>query len=194
MSLNWETLLCVGDSITIGARSYLGYPEHCGRALQRSTGRYWNVVNHATSGFRVIDLVRDLDQHGPELRSVVPGLCTVMIGTNDAKAPTSVPDLALAFGQLVLKLRLLMNNRNILLLEIPPLQAGVMLPYRTEMNASIDQFNEVIRATGEEHGLMVDRFTFRPDDFFDGVHLCPEGTERWGEQLADMIVRMRHAP
>ena len=31
--MNWETLLAFGDSITYGARSYLGYPEICGDIL-----------------------------------------------------------------------------------------------------------------------------------------------------------------
>jgi lysophospholipase L1-like esterase len=191
MALNWETLMCFGDSITIGARTYLGYPERCASTLRHRTDRYWNVVNHATSGFRVIDLARSIDMHSAELSSHGAGICTLMIGTNDAKTPTAGPDLSLAYSQLLLKLRLLMKSPNILLLEIPLLQSGVMLPYRLDMNKTIGEYNERIRALGEEHHLTVQRMTVRPDDLFDGVHLSDLGVERWGDQLAEMILSLR---
>lgn len=41
--MNWETLLCMGDSITIGSRSYLGYPEYAGHYLSTETNKKWNV-------------------------------------------------------------------------------------------------------------------------------------------------------
>ncbi len=56
--MNWETLMCFGDSITIGARSYCGYPEYTGFSLQKELGNYWNVINHAISGHTAIDLNR----------------------------------------------------------------------------------------------------------------------------------------
>jgi lysophospholipase L1-like esterase len=189
--MNWETLLCLGDSITIGARSYLGYPEHCGAVLQRTTGRNWNVANHAVSGFTTIDLARSLDERSAAFRALAPGLITLMIGTNDLKGPTAIDDLDIAYTLLVTKVGLIIGNSNVLLLEIPPIQDGVMLPYRGEMAASVGVFNERIRSIGQNNGFRVERFITRPDDFFDGVHPGPVGVERWGGQLAEMIMRMR---
>ncbi len=45
--MNWETLMCFGDSITIGARSYCGYPEYAGNYLEKELGNKWNIINHA---------------------------------------------------------------------------------------------------------------------------------------------------
>ncbi|NQV02922.1 MAG: hypothetical protein HQ542_09770 [Bacteroidia bacterium] len=53
--MNWETLISFGDSITIGARSYLGYPEICGDLLENILNKDWHVINHARNGFTTIN-------------------------------------------------------------------------------------------------------------------------------------------
>ena len=59
--MNWETLLCLGDSITFGARSYFGYPEIAGNILEEKLSKSWNIINHSTNGFTTIDLIRSLN-------------------------------------------------------------------------------------------------------------------------------------
>lgn len=191
MPTNWETLLCLGDSITIGARSYLGYPDHCAAFLSKRTGRSWNVMNHAVNGFRVIDLARELDLRWPAIKACAPSICTIMIGTNDLKGPTSSNDFAIAYTALVLKARLLMGNLHVMLFEIPPLGEDMMLPYRSDMLEPLATFNGIIRRIAEEQNVYLQRMEVEPDHYFDGVHLSMRGAEHWGEQLSEKILSLR---
>ena len=84
--MNWQTILFLGDSITIGSRSYLGYPEIVGSILSNKLKNSWNVINHATSGFTAIDLARSIDLSMTNYISLKPGLITILVGTNDVKS------------------------------------------------------------------------------------------------------------
>lgn len=66
--MNWETYIAFGDSITIGARTYLGYPELVGDKLSGRLNKHWNVINHSVSGFKAIDLARYIDKHFSSLQ------------------------------------------------------------------------------------------------------------------------------
>src|SRR5436190_23929773 len=104
--MNWETLLSLGDSITFGARSYLGYPEICGDILGKKLDKNWHVINHSTNGFTTINLVRSLNSEMESYKNCYPSIITVMIGTNDIKMNVSIENFKIAYKQLITKLRL----------------------------------------------------------------------------------------
>lgn len=189
--LNWETLLCLGDSITIGARSYMGYPEYTGAILENKTQKKWNVINHAVSGYTTIDLLRYVDSSWSHLQQTNPEVVTIMIGTNDIKTNTKDSDFEIAYKLLVVKAKLLQKNSNIILFEIPQLENGVMLPYTIDMNSRIDSFNSIIERIAEEEGLMMHKFNQKEEYFYDGVHLNNQGSASWGDQLAEFIYNLR---
>ena len=189
--MNWETLLCLGDSITIGSRSYLGYPEYCGQHLSDKTKKSWNVVNHATSGFTTIDLVRSVDISASNLRTCKPEVATILIGTNDLKNGTDISIFKTAYEQLVIKTQLIVGSKNIILLEIPELERGVMLPYNIEMNSLIRKYNEVINTISADRGLMVIKLKSTAEQFYDGVYLNEEGSKDFGKQIAEYILKLR---
>jgi lysophospholipase L1-like esterase len=186
--MNWETLLCLGDSITIGSRSYLGYPEYAGAQLEKVIGNRWNVVNHATCGFKAIDLHRSMTLHYCSLQQFQPSLATIMIGTNDLKGPTSLEDYRLAYKQIILKTRLLLGNTNIVLLHVPHLPSQVKYPYRSAMNPQVDAYNRVIDSLAEQFELQTLAFEITDEDLFDGVHLNDIGAKSVGKQLASYIL------
>lgn len=185
--------MCLGDSITIGARSMLAYPEYCGDYLSKETNKKWNVINHATSGFRTIDLVRSITNDFTNLKNSRPDLVTILIGTNDLKSNTSVADFRIAYSQVVLKARLILGNSNIVLIKIPKFLEGVMLPYKISMNEKVNGYNNAIEEIGNQDGLMIAEMEISEDDFFDGVHLNDRGSENWGKQLCSMVVKMRRS-
>lgn len=189
--MNWETLLCVGDSITIGSRSYLGYPEYCGGFLSDETKKKWNVLNHAVAGYTTIDLVRSIDRNYNHLKSAKPDIATVMIGTNDLKSNTSLKLFKLSYELLVVKMRLLIGNANIVLVAIPKLMNDVMLPYNIGMNTLVDQYNVIIREIANENGLRHMELSLDASCFYDGVHLNEEGSEHIGKQLSDFVLALR---
>ena len=190
--MNWETLICLGDSITIGARSYLSYPDYCGSKLKEATSKYWNVVNHAKSGMTTIELVRSITDNFNNLISHQPNVITILIGTNDLKSDTPSSDFEIAYTQVIVKAKLILRTQNIILFEIPELQKGIMLPYNISMNQKVLEFNKIIQQLGKEHKLMVKKFAADQTDFYDGVHLNETGSKNWGTQLADIILQLRN--
>jgi lysophospholipase L1-like esterase len=189
--MNWETLLCAGDSITIGARSYLSYPEYCGAQLSKETRKHWNVVNHAMPALKTIDLARSIDRNFSALKSIRPDVASILIGTNDLKSDISTEIFTVAYRLLVLKIRLIVGNSNIILIEIPKLKNGVMFPYRIDMNRKILEYNAVIREIAESEGMIAAQIACGDECFFDGVHLNESGSEIFGKQLADRILTLR---
>ena len=187
--MNWETLLSLGDSITFGARSYLAYPEICGSLLEKSMRKNWHVINHATNGFTTMDLVRSLNPQLQNYKQSYPSLITVMIGTNDIKTKVNPADFEIAYRQLIVKMKLMSVNNNIVLLKIPRFTNDVFYPYHFEMNDAVKNFNELIYQMGAEAGLRVFEFDFADDDFYDGVHLNAKGSSTAGKQLCQFILK-----
>ena len=187
--MNWETLLSFGDSITFGARSYLGYPEICGNILSDKLGKEWHVINHATNGFTTMDLIRSINPELTNYKNCYPSIITVMIGTNDIKAGVSTDDFCIAYRQLVVKLRLMSINNNILLLKIPRFTKKVFYPYNFSMNEKVEEFNSCIEKLGGDFNLRGFEFDFSDDDFYDGVHLNARGCLTAATQLTALILK-----
>ena len=190
--MNWETILCLGDSITIGSRCYLGYPEYCGNFLNNKTHKHWNVMNHAVSGFTTIDLVRHMDSNWSNLKDLNPEAISIMIGTNDLKSKTTIADFDIAYRQLIIKSRLLVNSNNIIIHKIPLLQSGVMLPYNLKMNDIINDYNNTIIQIAESEELILNDMDSYPEYYYDGVHLNSKGSKAWGKILSEIILGLRN--
>lgn len=191
--MNWETILSFGDSLTIGSRSYLSYPEYCGEFLSQQTHKKWNVLNHAVAGYTTIDLTRSIDKNFAGLKTAKPDIITILIGTNDLKSNTSLNIFRIAYEQLVTKAKLIVGNNNIMLLEIPALRNNVMLPYNIAMNNLVIQFNLIIKTIANENQIIYTKLKFEDTYFYDGVHLNELGCENIGQQIADNIVNLRRS-
>lgn len=186
--MNWETLMCFGDSITIGARSYCGYPEYAGNYLEHLLKNKWNVINHAVSGYTAIDLARYISSNYSNLRIFEPSIVTVMIGTNDIKTGTSTDDFEIAYNQILIKAKLIAMKRNVVMIKIPYLPPGVMYPYNIGMNENISIFNSLLERIAEKNNLRIMEFRINSEDLFDGVHLNDSGSKNIGKQLAQFIL------
>lgn len=187
--MNWETLLCLGDSITFGARSYFGYPEIAGNILEEKLSKSWNIINHSTNGFTTIDLIRSLSTVTTIYKEEFPSIITIMIGTNDIKNKTSLEDFSIAYKQLIVKAKLMSVNSNIVLFKIPRFTNKVFYPYNFEMNSEVSRFNKVIETLSVENGLRTIDLDLDNDDFFDGVHFSTKGSLSSGQQLAKFILK-----
>lgn len=180
--------MCFGDSITIGARSYCGYPEYAGNYLEKELGNKWNIINHAISGYTAMDLHRYITNNFANLTAFTPSIVSVMIGTNDIKNNTSCEDFEIAYNQVLIKARLIAMKRNVLMIKIPPLPQKVMYPYNFKMNEKIAVFNEMLSAIAEDHKVRIAEFRISEEELFDGVHLNDLGSKNFGKQLAEYIL------
>jgi lysophospholipase L1-like esterase len=187
--MNWETYIAFGDSITIGARTYLGYPELVGHLLSEKLNKQWNIINHAVSGYKAIELARYIDAHYSTLKDQKASVSSILIGTNDIKENTSLQDFEIAVNQIVLKVKLLTENKNVILLEIPEFPKGIMYPYSFEMNGLIALFNLKLNEIGKQHHVRVLKLNFSDADFIDGVHLNDAGIKTVAHQLTKYILK-----
>jgi lysophospholipase L1-like esterase len=187
--MNWESYIAFGDSITIGARTYLGYPELVGDRLSTHLSKQWNVINHAVSGYKAIDLARYIDKHYPSLKENHASVSTILIGTNDIKEDTHIEDFNIALNQVILKVKLLTVNKNVILITIPEFYKGIMYPYSIGMNEKIKKFNAEIQKATIRHQIRLLNLTHSADDFLDGVHLNNKGIETFSKQIAEYILK-----
>jgi lysophospholipase L1-like esterase len=186
--MNWETYLAFGDSITIGARTYLGYPEIVGHNLSKKLNKQWNVINHAVSGYRAIDLARYIDLNFASLKMHQASIITILIGTNDIKENTSLIDFKIALGQIFIKSKLL-NDKHVTVFLIPNFHEGIMYPYKYDMNHTIVVFNQAIIELAKEFKISTLEFKHTFGHFIDGVHLNSEGNESFAGQITNYILK-----
>jgi len=189
--MNWETYIALGDSITIGARTYLGYPEFTGAVLEETLSKDWNVINCAVSGFTAIELARYIDNNYSNLAQHKSSITTILIGTNDLKSGTSLRDYKIALTQIIIKSKILTQNSNVVLMKIPELQEGIMYPYNIEMNSKVAELNNSIEKLAKKHNVKTLSLNVEKEDFFDGVHLNDSGVENIGKQVSSFILSER---
>lgn len=148
-------------------------------------------LNHAVAGFTSIDLVRSIDKEYNNLKIAKPDIATILIGTNDLKSNTSLELFEITYELLVTKSRLIIGNSNILLIKIPKLINGVMLPYNIGMNDLISEYNKIISFIANRNQLNCLELNYEDSYFYDGVHLNELGSNEIGRQLSDYILKLR---
>lgn len=189
--MNWETYIAFGDSITIGARTYLGYPELTGAILEDRLSKQWNVINCSVSGFTAIELARYIDKNYSNLIQHKSSITTILIGTNDLKSGTSQQNFEIALTQIIIKSKILTQNSNVVLLMIPELQEGIMYPYNIEMNSKVAELNKSIEKLAKKHNVKTLSLEVEKENFFDGVHLNDSGVDNIGKQVSNFILSER---
>lgn len=189
--MNWETYIAFGDSITIGARTYLGYPELVGNKLSVKLQKQWNVINHSVSGFKAIDLARYIDKHFSSLQEHKSSITSILIGTNDIKEKTSLEDFEIALNQIIIKTKLLTTNKNVIIFSIPEFHKGVMYPYSIEMNKIVSLYNKSISKLAKLNELRMLEMNHTEEDFIDGVHLNRSGIENFSDQISRFMLKDR---
>ncbi len=187
--MNWETLLCLGDSITFGARSYCAYPDYAGAALEKTLKNHWQTVTYAINGHTAMDLQRLITANFFNIKQYDAGVVSVLIGTNDIKKNTPIADYEIAYRQILLKIKLLAPGKRVFMIKIPSFPEGVAYPYTFEMNNTITVYNELLEKLAVEFKAKLVEFDLVEGDLFDGVHLSTQGSYNAGQQLAKFILQ-----
>jgi lysophospholipase L1-like esterase len=187
--MNWETILCLGDSITNGARSYCAYPDYTGDILEKTLGNRWQVVSYAVNGYTAMDLNRYITANYHNIKQFDAGVVSLLIGTNDVKKGTDIQDFEVAYRQVLLKARLLAPGKRLFMIKIPSFPPGVSYPYNFDMNKTVALYNQLLEKLAVEYRARLVEFVLEEDDLFDGVHLSTKGSRSTGEQLAKFILQ-----
>ncbi len=188
----YEHGVCLGDSLTAGARTRYGLAEGLSDHLNRATNKRWLWRCEAVNGETVLQVLRRLDQKPWMWKDAT--FCTLLIGTNDTKAAIDTPPAVfrMLYGQILD--RLLVAKLMIFPGQIPDLQLGASLasPYDSSCVGRIKQFNEVIREECADRGLaawLVDTSGLAAGHYVDGVHFSESGIDELAHRFADRIMR-----
>lgn len=186
----FEHGVCLGDSLTSGARSRHGLAEELADQLNRASRKRWLFRCGALNGDTVLQLLRRMDQ-APWLWKDVT-FATLVIGTNDAKSAVNTPpeEFRMLFGQVLD--RLVVAKLMVFPALIPDLQVSASLasPYDSSCVERIARFNDAIRAECKERGLdrwLVDLTGLPPEGYADGVHFSDKGVDEVARRFAARI-------
>jgi lysophospholipase L1-like esterase len=188
----YEHGVCLGDSLTAGARSRFGLAEGLSDQLNRATNKRWLFRSEAVNGETVLQVLRRMDQKPWLWKDAT--FCTVLAGTNDAKATTDTPPqvFSMLYGQILD--RLLVGKLMIFPGLVPDLQLNASLasPYDSSCADRIRRFNDVIRVECEARGLggsIIDTTALPSACYADGVHFNETGISEMARRFAEKIMR-----
>ena len=186
----YGTILCLGDSLTFGARSehLRGYPEELARLMSDHYAQAWSCLNRGVNGEKSIDVLR---RAFPAVREVasLPGAkwgC-LLAGTNDSKDPTCPLDLYEDNLRQIVRMFKRFDVR-LLIGTLPPVKGNCMPCFDSERsNAWIDGANERITSLAASSGVPVVDFTDMEPHLVDGVHFGHAGylemAQRWFDRI-----------
>jgi lysophospholipase L1-like esterase len=187
----YEHGLCLGDSLTTGARTRYGLAEELADQLNRLTNKRWLFRCEAANGDTVLQLLRRMDQKPWMWQDAT--FVTLMIGTNDSKASVDTPPeiFRMLFGQILD--RLIVAKLTVFPALIPDLQVDASLasPYDSGCRERIRRLNDQIRAECSDRALaaaLVDPTGLPAGAYVDGVHLSAEGLTAVARRFAEKIV------
>lgn len=187
----FEHGVCLGDSLTAGARSAMGLAEALAADLNARSAKRWLLRNEACNGDTVLQLLRRLDQKPWMWRDAT--FATILIGTNDAKSSvdTSPEVFRMLYGQLLDRL---MIAKLLVFPAVVPLlrtDAALASPYDLRCNERIGRFNEIIRAEATRCGYghwLVETENLPAAGFADGVHFNALGIQELAARFAERMV------
>jgi len=184
----YEKMICYGDSLTVGARSSVGYPEVVAYLLTQSSGRSWMVCNESVNGDTAVDLLRRIDQNSHSYADAA--YASLLIGTNDTKPSvrTEVAEFEMLYEQILWRLQI--KHAHVFLFTIPNMWAPVCSPYGSKCGEWIDSYNGVIAHHAELVGLPLIALDGLPKTVFaDGVHFNLKGAWKVAAKLATEIMK-----
>ena len=188
----YGTVLCLGDSLTFGARSEYGrgYPEELSRLLTEHFKQEWSCLNHGINGETSLDILRRSFNIVRNFSSI-PGAkwSLLLAGTNDSKNPDYPIDLYKDnMRQIIRAFR--RQQLNLLVGNLPPVQGSCMPCFDSDRsNSWITSANKAISELCEEYELKLVRFDDMESYLVDGVHFGYEGykemAKRWFERIIE---------
>jgi lysophospholipase L1-like esterase len=199
-------ILPIGDSLTkgIGSTHRAGYRLEF-LARMKAAGVDVDMVGSFHDGPKEIDRdhqghqgqgVAKLDEVSfDELRRERPNAVILMIGTNDAKEKSLVPD-AFRIRYSVLLDRILAESRmKLVVATIPPVRFGRRAKLIAGMNGIIKSEVEKRAAAGKSIRL-VDVYSLLDDraDFVDALHMNDAAYAKMGDAFADALLELLDTP
>ena len=185
--MDYQKIVCWGDSQTFGARSYGCYPLYLCKYLNEGTRYTWRAINFSTNGHTARDLWFRLTGELATLHDVYQAC--VLIGTNDV-GRNSPLDLFEEYYRQILTSLELSGIRVAFCGEIPPIFPDGHAFFPADTAGKRAEYNERVFKVVEESriGRLVKFPALTADCYTDPVHLNEKGNAALARAYADAIV------
>ncbi|QDP62149.1 MAG: putative GDSL-like lipase/acylhydrolase family protein [Prokaryotic dsDNA virus sp.] len=179
----WNEILCVGDSITYGARDEFGrsFPAELAQMLTNETGEVYFCHNHGVNGETSSDLLRRIWKACSSHKE--SKIMTILIGTNDTQKdiPTNIYEDNLR--QIITTGKIF--KKHIFLLTLPKLDFTPL--YLTNSN-NINEYNLIIKKLALEYNLNLINLNGVEKHYIDGVHFKNSGNIEIAKRIKTVIL------
>lgn len=179
----WNQILCLGDSLTYGARDRYGrsYPAELGKVLSEKTGEFYICHNYGINGETSSDLLRrswGIIKSNRECK-----LMLLWIGTNDTKVPTPLDVYEDNLRQIILSAKA--HGMNVIVATVPELGFS---PFYLNNKEYTKKYSEVVLKLSKTLNFKVVDMSDMEKHLIDGVHYTHEGNIEIANRFAKVIM------
>jgi len=185
--MNYQNVLCLGDSQTFGARTYGCYPLHLARILSQKSRYQWRAINRSRNGATARDLWFRVNE---EIDTVLDTYqACLLIGTNDVGEDKD-EDLFAEYYRQILRTLLVKKYKSVFCGSIPPVFADGHAFFSRETCERRERFNVRLRSVVAEHTevSLVPLDHLENDCYVDPVHFNERGNLAVAEAFAAAIL------
>ena len=181
----WNEILCLGDSLTYGARDEYGrsFPVELGKILSEKTNEFYICHNYGINGETSSDLLRRSWNILKSNRSCK--IATLLIGTNDTKGPTPLRIYEDNLRQIILSIKA--NGMKPIVATLPELKFS---PYYAENREWTTIYSGVIHDLSKKYNFRICELDGMGDYLIDGVHFGNEGYKEIANRFSKIILEM----
>ena len=179
----WNQILCLGDSLTYGARDRYGrsYPAELGKVLTDATGEFYICHNYGINGETSSDLLR-------RSWGIIKGNrdCKIMllwIGTNDTKVPTPLDIYEDNLKQIINSGKA--HGMNVIVATVPELGFS---PFYLNNLEYTKKYTSVVEKLSKEMNFKIVDMSDMETHLIDGVHYTHEGNVEIANRFAKVII------
>lgn len=185
--MDYQKIVCWGDSQTFGARTYGCYPLYLAKYLNEGTRYTWRAINLSTNGHTARDLWFRLTEELATMHDIYQAC--ILIGTNDVGCNSPL-DLFEEYYRQILTALQLNGIRVVFCGEIPPIWPDGHAFFSAATAARRGEYNERVYKAIEcsSVGRLVRFPSLTADCYTDPVHLNEKGNEIVARAFADAVV------
>lgn len=181
----WNEILCLGDSITYGARDRYGrsYPAELAKIMFEKTGEFYYCHNYSVCGDTSSDLQKKCWNATRSHSN--SKLALIMIGTNDTQSAIPVDIYRDNIRQIVSVARV--HGMLPIVATLPEL--GFTPLYIKNKNL-IQEYNKVLYTLSEEMDFELCDMSGTEKYYIDNVHYTHEGYKILAKKFASKILNL----
>lgn len=173
-----QEILCVGDSLTFGARDeyHRSYPAELSKIFWQVEKKEVYCINRGISGETSGQLLKRIYN---DVNSCHGNTGLLLIGSND----TFISTPADVYEDNLRQTLMVMKNRfcNVGIGLLPPIIGPGLLSYPKNANQQVKKYNEVILDVAEKYSVFASDFSWMGEYIIDTVHFGNEGYKKMAQ-------------